>query len=742
MSASPAPPPQRRDRAVALGLGLFCLALYLLTFAGQFRSIDELALYAAAESLAQTGRPGLDLIRFAAYHNFINAFEPGQSALAAPLVWLARRAPEVSNLHAALLLNPVITALNAAALYGLGRRLGYAVRPALGLAGAFALGTLAWPYAKSFLREPAVGLLWTLSLGGLLRFAERPTGRAAAAAVAAAAAALAFKFAAVVALPVAALGLAWPLYRARRVPLAWLLAGGGLLLAGLAAAALLVFNLRGYPLSALLGNFTANPFSREGITPWYGLLFSPGKGLFVFAPVTALAVLGWPGFFHRHRLPAVLVVVWTLAMLAALRASGWWGGLAWGPRYLLPLVPVLMLPALEALARWRWAWALAALSVLLQALVAAANWSVGYAGLFERYPNPDTSLGLDWTRWAETPLFRLLQRWGPGAWDLVWLRAGPNGEVNFDLPLGLGLGLAVVVTGAALAWLLRGGRARPALAAGGLAAAAAIPLLLWRGYWNLPDYGGLPADLARSLAREVSGGPYAPERLVNVSADFGVYPWLGLLKGPARAAWISPLEEEPGAVLTPGSGERLAVVMDWTHLWGHAPQATLAWLNANAYRFAGGWREGLEVYYYSLEAEPEQKLPAAAVWPLGVTLTEVRVPRAFGRGDALPVALRLRCEADPCDTTTALFVNLLGPDGVVLAGGDNPVQFGALTPGRWRAGQTVVDRRGVWIPPDAPPGEYELLAGFVNAEGFVPVTGAGGETAPYATLTRVVIGAP
>ena len=66
-----------RDAAIAAGLGLFLLAVYLSTFAGVLRSIDELALFAGTENLVQSGSLQPVLVRFAEYHNHVGPLEPG-----------------------------------------------------------------------------------------------------------------------------------------------------------------------------------------------------------------------------------------------------------------------------------------------------------------------------------------------------------------------------------------------------------------------------------------------------------------------------------------------------------------------------------------------------------------------------------------------------------------------------------------------------------------------------------------
>ena len=59
------PPAQyapRRDVALAVSVGLFLFAVYLLCYRGGFHSIDEVSMFAVTESLVKFGRPNTDQI--------------------------------------------------------------------------------------------------------------------------------------------------------------------------------------------------------------------------------------------------------------------------------------------------------------------------------------------------------------------------------------------------------------------------------------------------------------------------------------------------------------------------------------------------------------------------------------------------------------------------------------------------------------------------------------------------------
>jgi 4-amino-4-deoxy-L-arabinose transferase-like glycosyltransferase len=84
----------------------------------------------------------------------------------------------------------------------------------------------------------------------------------------------------------------------------------------------------------------------------YGLLFSSGKSFFLYSPITILLFFGLKDFFKSFKNLAILV--FTIVILTVLIYSKWfvWGGdFSWGPRFLVPLVPLAMLPASFAVKR-------------------------------------------------------------------------------------------------------------------------------------------------------------------------------------------------------------------------------------------------------------------------------------------------------------------------------------------------------------------------------------------------------
>jgi hypothetical protein len=115
-----------------------------------------------------------------------------------------------------------------------------------------------------------------------------------------------------------------------------------------------------------------------------GLLLSPQHGLVPFAPAVLLALAGWPELARRHRHHALVLGGGCLAYLALMSLWGQWpGGYCFGPRLILPVIPLLHLgcvPAAESRAlstptrRRAVARGLVGLSLLINALGAVPNW--------------------------------------------------------------------------------------------------------------------------------------------------------------------------------------------------------------------------------------------------------------------------------------------------------------------------------------------------------------------------------
>lgn len=86
----------------------------------------------------------------------------------------------------------------------------------------------------------------------------------------------------------------------------------------------------------------------EFVWPWkglFGLLFGAGKGILFFCPAAVLGILVWRRF-HREfpRMSLVLLACALFTLLFMASRSDWHGGFCLGPRYLLMVLPFVIIP--------------------------------------------------------------------------------------------------------------------------------------------------------------------------------------------------------------------------------------------------------------------------------------------------------------------------------------------------------------------------------------------------------------
>jgi hypothetical protein len=80
-------------------------------------------------------------------------------------------------------------------------------------------------------------------------------------------------------------------------------------------------------------------FSTAALEGLYGLLLSPGKGLFIFSPVLLMPAAFLRALWRRGRAEVLLLLAISAIYLAVYcRWHAWDGGLCWGPRFLVPLI--------------------------------------------------------------------------------------------------------------------------------------------------------------------------------------------------------------------------------------------------------------------------------------------------------------------------------------------------------------------------------------------------------------------
>jgi dolichyl-phosphate-mannose-protein mannosyltransferase len=414
--------PARRRPLLAIGLASLLFLVYVLTLTGITRTNDELWIIDSTETVATGGDFQFNQTL---YLNRTAGVEPIMPLLAAPLYWLVLNTPWIGNMHGMALFNPIITALTALLIFQYALMLGYGERTALVTALLFGLTSMAAVYAQTYFREPLTGLglvgtAYTWERWRRAQLDHQPRrwvwfGTA----VAVTALAVLSKESALIVLPAFIL-LAFPgmsVLRGHRkqvvgamvtlVTAAALVAGGLLLLQQ--TGALFTRYQVGRQIELLIAGV---PLAAEGLL---GYFVSPGKAIWWYSPVTVLALIS-PIFAARTRWREtwlmLATVLWFGFVYAANKGALWFGGAGWGARFMLPIIPFLMIAALPALDRM---------------ISGAAVWPkivlavLGIGGLVIQIGGVYVNLYQYYTYYQQST--HELPWLGPAIWDVRWSQA-------------------------------------------------------------------------------------------------------------------------------------------------------------------------------------------------------------------------------------------------------------------------------------------------------------------------------
>ena len=373
----------RRDRLVAVGIFFLVFAVYVLTYVGAFKSNDERALFSGTDSFVKRGEFTVNQI----YWDYTNVgmltskgdmvpnYEPAQMVAAIPFYLWGRALG--AAVQGTLFFNPLVTALAVALLYLCFVELGYRRRTATLGGLVFAFATLAWPYSRTFFREPLTMLAYVLAVYG-----AAPLSTGSSWAVRSAPMPRLLRGATAGWLwPAFPSG--WPLSPSRqawrwrlpcscscsptngdarstlvtaagcsvwlRIALAFLVPLGLMLALGRVYQAVTLGGVEVFARNIV--EYTTNPQLSQSVPArmmraLLGISISPYKGLFWYCPVLLLGLAGALPFTRRFRWEGIsFLLLIAFHLLGYSRYNYWSAGVAWGMRYLLPIVPFLVLLA-------------------------------------------------------------------------------------------------------------------------------------------------------------------------------------------------------------------------------------------------------------------------------------------------------------------------------------------------------------------------------------------------------------
>ncbi len=342
----------------ALWVGILFTVFYLLTFGGHYYSQDGKELWRVTCSLA-------DGPLFPSQYGIL----PSLCGLL--FYGLGACAEALTGGHVMLrqffgaMQNSFVCGALVALFFAVAERL-FGARRALILSLGLGLATLVWPYSKYDFYEPTATLLLLLVFAALQRWRATGTPHYALLAGAALGLMLHTRLDSLLVFPLAGLFI---VISGQPRPVQWralilLTAGFAPLL--LAAAG---FNY------ARFGSIFADPrlaqetFSTPLLYGLYGQLLSPGRSLFLYSPLVLLTFFGWRAWWRGHR-PELLFILAVSALYVLLYAQwcNWSANWCYGNRYLLKIVPLLLLPVGSIIGRGRNAANLAFLLLFLLGL--------------------------------------------------------------------------------------------------------------------------------------------------------------------------------------------------------------------------------------------------------------------------------------------------------------------------------------------------------------------------------------
>ncbi len=392
-------------RAAGL-IAVAALCLYIFTAGGGLTSVDAVMTYQVTKNLVSHGSSSFDVAGLNHHRGvdgrYYSPFGIGQSIFNIPFYLAGRVAREWFGLRigrsetiekSAVALGSAVAAAGLVwVAYLFAWRLSGSLTAARRTALALGFGTLIWPYSKFGFSATLTG--WCLAAGVYASWVGVRLDRRRLVAWGGVWLACAFLTRHEMA-AAAVLVAAWIVFETRRD---WRLLAGRIAWLGAPLAVALSFWLWynfirfGNPFET--GNLGTDPdldqyFAfGQSIVGIRGLLFSPGRSLFIYAPLTFAGVLAFPAFARRDRSTAVLFAAIFVSLLVLYGSLRYWDGLrGYGPRYLVPVLPLLIIPLVWWLepgnGRWRRAllWVVA-LSVVIQlpgVVVDFSKVSIAYA---------------------------------------------------------------------------------------------------------------------------------------------------------------------------------------------------------------------------------------------------------------------------------------------------------------------------------------------------------------------------
>jgi hypothetical protein len=516
-----------------------------------------------------------------------------------------------------------------------------------------------------------------------------------------------------------------------------------LLVVGLA---LIAFNLSRYGDPFNTGYLPNETFS--GIL-WQGLagqLFSPGRGLFLYCPIFLLSLVGFWPFFRRYQAEAIAALSVILIHLFLYgKWFMWHGGYAWGPRFMVPTLPfwaIFLAPVVaqafpeaqssEAAKQRNFPRALTSSPLRLTFLILAALSLIpqllSVAIDFSPFQNSLLDAGL--------PLFDpqtfFDPRYSPfvGAWkfinldslDVAWAWQGQvNGWLLVVLVFNMILAAFNLRESAVATQAEKTGRGLNG--SGGFKAflgqtISLICILSTLGTvaFLLAHTHSLPPQPLTQAVAALNEGVRPGDAVITNDPEIAI-PFAELYKGRAPVLGLQssgfPL---PGEVTRRLNETMAAHQQVWwlPHGIPSEESAVEQMLMRAGFRARNDDFAGQRLVLFAFPTNlPANLTPLKAEFEQHITLIEADYPPQALANAVLPIELHWQTGA-ALGEDYHVFIHLVDQDGHLVAQADGQPVLWTRPTTTWAVGETIIDRYGLWLPPQTAPGPYQLRVGLYH----------------------------
>jgi 4-amino-4-deoxy-L-arabinose transferase-like glycosyltransferase len=226
-------------------------------------------------------------------------------------------------------------------------------------------------------------------------------------------------------------------------------------------------------------------------------------------------------------------------------------------------------------------------------------------------------------------------------------------------------------------------------------------------------------ELSQALNRmaNLGGASGRTQAVVVIPPD--LVPLLGQGLEEEVDVYALPTDEPTGAIMPQvAAGHDVVFAVFGEGDGDDLDRAGRQWLNEHGYRAWDNWYGPTQLVVYGISPEPERINLQSVDHEFGeeVTLRSYALWEGQREASGLLYLTFVWQARKPIDDGYKVFVHLVDGNGQLVAQRDGEPLGGSRPTTSWEVGEEITDRVGLLLPPDLPPGEYDLLVGMYDPE--------------------------